>query len=67
MAQWVKNPNAAAWVTAGEGKSLIPNTAQWVKGSSMQRTSHATAVAQIQSLAWELPPAVSVAIKIKNK
>ena len=37
---------------------LSPGLAQWVKGSGV-----ATAVARIQSLAQELPYAVSVAIK----
>ena len=37
---------------------LIPGLAQWVKGFGV-----ATAVAQIQFLAWELPCAMNVAIK----
>ena len=40
------------------GTALIPGQAQGVKGSGI-----ATAAARIQSLAWELPHAVGVAIK----
>ena len=54
MAQWVKNPTAVARVTV-EAR-FHHGQAQWVKGSSM-----ATAVARIQSLAWELPCATGVA------
>lgn len=55
VAQWIKNPAAVAL-------GSIPSLAQWVKGCSV-----ATAVAQIQSLAWELPYAFSAAIKKKKK
>ena len=48
MAQWVKNPTAATWVTGSVG--LIPRPGQWVKGSGIAIT-----MAQIQSLAQELP------------
>ena len=41
---------------------MIPSPVQWVKGSSV-----ATAVAQIQSLAWECPYDMGVAIKTKTK
>ena len=51
MAQRVKNLTGEARVT-----SLV----QWVKGSQV-----AAAAARIQSLAWELPYAVDVAIKFK--
>ena len=54
MAQWVKNPTAAAQVTA---------EAQWVKGSSIADVVWVTAAAGIQSLAQELPCAVGVAKK----
>ena len=40
---------------------LIPGPGQWVKGFGI-----ATAVAQIQPLAWELPYATSMAVKKKN-
>ena len=53
MAQRVKNLTGEARVT-----SLV----QWVKGSQV-----AAAAARIQSLAWELPYAVDVAIKLKRK
>ena len=39
----------------------IPGPAQWVKGPSV-----ATAVAQIRSLAWELPHAMGTAINEKT-
>ena len=55
VAQWIKNPTAVAPV-------LIPSLAQWVKGSGV-----AAATPQIHSLAWKLPYAVGVAIKLKNK
>ena len=44
------------------GVGLIPGPVQWVKGST-----EATAVAQIQSLAWELPHAESVTKKKERK
>ena len=59
MVQWVKNPTAVALVTA-EVWVPAPRPAQWVKGSGV-----AAAVAQIQSLAWGLPYAKSVAVKKK--
>ena len=46
---------------------LIPNPAQWVKESGVATTAaYATAAAQIQSLAWELPYATGVTIKNNN-
>ena len=42
---------------------MIPCLGQWVKGSGMA----VAAVSQIQSLAWEFPYAVGVALKRKNK
>ena len=59
MAQWVKNPNAKAWVAAEA--QVRPSTR--CSGYS----SIATAVAQIQSLARELSYAAGAAIKIKKK
>ena len=59
MAQWVKNPNAKAWVAAEA--QVRPSTR--CSGSS----SIATAVAQIQSLARELSYAAGSVIKIKKK
>ena len=41
---------------------MIPSLVQWVKISS-----NPTAVALIQSLAWELPYAMGVAIKKKER
>ena len=41
---------------------MIPSLAQWVKGSSIATTMvWGAAVAQIQSLAWELPYAAGEA------
>ena len=45
----------------------IPGPAQWVKGSSVATAVTYVASAGIQSLAWELPYAVGVATKTKNK
>ena len=43
---------------------LIPGPAQWVKGSGIAAAAGwITAVAQIQSLAWEFPYATGEAIK----
>ena len=41
---------------------MIPGPAQWVKGSGI-----ATAAAQSQPLAWELPDATGAMIKKKKK
>ena len=58
MAQWVKNPTAAAQV-AVEARILSP-----VWHSELKHCcSIVAAAAQIQSLAQELPYAVGVAIK----
>ena len=57
MVQWVKNPASAALVPV-EVRVQSPAPEQWVKGSGV-----AAAVAQIQSLAQELPYAAGVAIK----
>ena len=54
MAWWVENPTAGAQVT-GDASS-VPGLVQWVKGSGI-----ATSVAQMQSLAWELPYALGSA------
>ena len=53
VAQWVKNPTAAARVVM-EVWISIPGPVQWVKGSGV-----AVSVAWIQSLAQELPYAAS--------
>ena len=37
--------------------------AQWVKGFGVATNAQVAAEAQIQSLAWELPHAVGVAVK----
>ena len=62
MAQWVKNLTSAAggWGRCG-GVGSIPSQAQWCKRSGI-----AAAVAQIQSLAQEVPCAMGVAIKGKK-
>ena len=45
----------------------IPGSAQWVKGSGIVTAApQVVAVAQIQSLARELPYAAGVAIKLKQ-
>ena len=59
MAQWVKNLTVVAQVAVEVWVQSPP--VQWVKGSSM-----ATAAAWIQSLTWELPYAMGVAIKRKK-
>ena len=44
--------------------NLIPGPAQWVKGSGIATAAaHVTAMAWIQSLAWELINAMGAAIK----
>ena len=58
MVQWFKNLNAAARVTV-EVWVRSPSPAQWVK-------AQVAAVAQIQSMARELPYAGDVAIKKKK-
>ena len=64
MAQWVKNPTAAALVTT---ESLL-GLAQRVKGSSVAAAVvQVAAVAQTQSLAWELPYASRFGQKILYK
>ena len=56
VVQWVKNLSGVAWVAA-EAQVWIPSLVQWVKGSSVW----------IQSLAWELPYVIDVAIKKKKE
>ena len=56
MAQWVKNPTAAAQVTV-QVQVQFPSPVQWAKGSSV-----AAATASTQSLLRELPHAVGAAI-----
>ena len=66
MAQWVKTQTAAACVAAAVWvKSLAQQDG--LKGSSIATAVAWVAVApQIQSLAWELPYALGVAIKFKK-
>ena len=59
MAQRVKNLTVVAQVAA-EVRVLISGLVPWVKGSGI-----APAAALIQSLAWELPYAIGVAITEK--
>lgn len=56
LAQWVKNPNASAWVAV---EAQVRSPAQWLKES--------IAVAWIQSLDQELPFATGTAIKKKKR
>ena len=43
---------------------MTPGLVQWVKGSSLATAAvEVLAVARIQSLAWDLPGAVGVAIR----
>ena len=62
VAQW-------KWIwLAHKAAGLIPGLAQWVKDSaSLLLWCRQTATAPIQPLAWELPHAVGVALKSKNK
>ena len=61
MAQWVKNLTTVAQVS-------VELKAQFVKGSSIATAvMKVTAVARIQSLPWELPYAVCVAIKKRKQ
>ena len=47
---------------------MIPGPAQWVKiWGVAAAAAQVAAVAQVQSLAWELPCAMGMAIKLKNK
>ena len=65
MAQWVRNLTAVAGLLQRCG--FDPWPAQWVKWSSVAASvAQGAAVAQIQSLGWELPYATG-AIKSKNK
>ena len=61
MAQWIKNPTAAAQVTA----EVWVGSLAWHSG--LKDTAWIPAVAWAQSLAQELPYAVGVAIQLKNK
>ena len=63
MAQWVKNLTTTAQIPE-EVQIQSPTLAQWVKGSgTASAVASVTAVAQIQSLAQELPYAMDVTIK----
>ena len=58
MAQWVKNTAVVAWVAAEVGVRSLS------RGSVVATdAAQVAAVTQIQSLAWELPYVVGVAIK----
>ena len=55
VAQWVKYLTAVARGPC-RGEGLIPSLAQRVKGSGVAAiAAEVSAVAQIQTLAWELP------------
>ena len=61
MTQWVKNPAAAAQVAAEtQIWSLVPYSE--LKDPALPQLQQVTAVAQIQSPAWELSYAVGTAI-----
>ena len=55
MVQWVKNPTSIH-----DGADSIPGLTQWV-------CCRLAAAALIQPLAWELPYAMGVSLKSKNK
>ena len=63
MAQWVKGPTAATWVTV---EAQVPSLA-WCSGlngsSIAAAVAWVAAAAQIQSLAQELPYAMDAAVK----
>ena len=64
-------PSFLLWVSIRlqllRGTGLIPGLVQWVKGSDIAAAAaQVAAVAQLQSLARELPYAVGVAIKLKK-
>ena len=62
--QWVKNSTAGRSGHCG-GAGLIPGPAQWFKISrAAAAVAQFAAMAQIQSLAEELPYAVGMTIKI---
>ena len=54
VAQWLTSPTRSHEVAGS-----VPALAQWVKGSGIAAAAEVTAVAQIQSLAWECPHANS--------
>ena len=65
MAQWVENPTAAAQVTvAAWAQSLAPNCG--FKYLALLQLPSVAAVAQIQSLARELPYVLSITINGKK-
>ena len=63
VAQWVKNPTAAVWVYA-EAWVWSPAWHSGLQGSGIDAAAiQVSAMARIQSLAWELSYAAGVAIK----
>ena len=65
MTQWVKNPTAVVRVTTEPRVHSL--TCQCVKGSDVAAAvAQITAMAQVQSLALEIPYAVGAAIKKKS-
>ena len=67
MAHWVRNLECNS-SSRCRGAGSIPGPVQQVKGSgTAAAVAQVATVAQIQSLAWEYPSAVSAAIKKINK
>ena len=68
MVQWVKNPTAATWFAAEERVYLIPNLAEWIKGSGIvTAVAVVTSVVQVRSLTWEIFLCYSHSRKEKTK
>ena len=63
MAQWVKNPNAAAWLTAEAGVPSVAHFRVLNDPALLQLRHWVASAARIQSLDRELPYASGVAIK----
>ena len=66
MAQWVKYLTPVAWVPA-EAQVQSPAQCSELRIQRCCRCSAVTAVAQIQSLAQELPYAAGSTIKLKKR
>ena len=67
MVQWVKNPTAAAWVTAEVRVQSLGWRSRLKDPALLRAVAWAADVACIQSLAWELPYAAGVALKTKTE
>ena len=62
----IKNPAACSALGRSRGTGLITSPVQWDKGTSIGHSCGIVAAAQIQSLAQELPCAMSATIKKKG-